>query len=319
MARRKGRPVHGWLVLDKPAGLGSTAALGIVKRIFGAAKAGHAGTLDPLASGVLPIALGEATKTVAFAMDGSKTYTFAIRWGEARTTEDGEGAVTATSAVRPDAARIRAILPRFTGPIRQRPPAFSAIKVDGNRAYDLARAGAAVALEERVVAIDALDYLGSPDPDHAEFRCRCGKGTYIRALGRDIALALGTVGYISALRRERVGRFAVAEAISLASLREIGQKAAAGGAADGGPAPLLLAQLKPIETALDGIPALALTGGEADRLRQGRPVPVLRGDNRAVADTLPPGSTLYAMADGKIVALLRWDGALVHPLRLFNL
>lgn len=319
MGRRKGQPIHGWLVLDKPAGLGSTAAVGIVRRLFGAAKAGHAGTLDPLASGVLPIALGEATKTVAFAMDGAKTYFFAIRWGEARTTEDGEGAISGTSAVRPDAAAIRAILPRFTGAIRQRPPAFSAIKIDGERAYDLARAGAEPDLAERLVTIEALDYLGSPDPDHAEFRCRCGKGTYIRALARDMALALGTLGHIAVLRRERVGGFALADAIPLASLREIGHREAEGGPATGGPAPLLLAQLKPIETALDGIPALALTGREADRLKQGRPVPVLRSDNRAVVDTLPSGSTLYATAEGKIVALLRWDGALAHPLRLFNL
>jgi tRNA pseudouridine55 synthase len=309
--------VHGWLVLDKPEGVTATRATGMVRRIFDAQKAGHAGTLDPLASGVLPIALGEATKTVAFAMEGRKTYTFTAAWGEARETDDREGRVTAASAVRPDAAAIRAALARFTGRIEQRPPAFSAIKVEGERAYELARGGEAVELASRRVIVHSLEFLGAPDPDHAEFRAVCGKGVYIRGLVRDLALALGTVGHVAALRRERVGPFGLDHAVPLAKLEELGHNASSRGAS--GPADSLLALLRPIETALDDIPALALTGREADRLKQGRPVPVLRSDNRKVVDALAEGATLYAMAEGKPVALLTWDGALAHPLRLFNL
>jgi tRNA pseudouridine55 synthase len=315
--RKRGRPVHGWLVLDKPEGVTATRATGIVRRLFDAQKAGHAGTLDPLASGILPIALGEATKTVAYAMEGEKTYKFTAAWGEARATDDREGVVVATSPVRPGEAAIRAALSQFTGVIEQRPPAFSAIKVEGERAYDLARAGEAVELASRPVVINSLEFLGLPDPDHAEFRAVCGKGVYIRSLVRDLAVALGTVAHVSALRRERVGPFALADAVSLAKLEQLGHSPDPSGAF--GPADLLLALLRPIETALDDIPALALTGREADRLKQGRPVPVLRSDNRKVVDALAEGATLYAMAEGKPVALLTWDGALAHPLRLFNL
>ncbi len=318
MARKKrGRPISGWLVLDKPEGITATRATGMVRRIFDAQKAGHAGTLDPLASGILPIALGEATKTVPYAMEGRKIYCFTATWGEARETDDHEGGVVATSPVRPDEAGIRAVLPRFIGVIEQRPPAFSAIKVDGERAYALARAGEAVALASRPVTIHALELLGMPDADHAEFRAVCGKGVYIRSLVRDLALALGTVGHVSALRREAVGPFTLADAVPLAKLEELSHIPVPSGAS--GPADSLLALLRPIETALDDIPALALTGREADRLKQGRPVPVLRSDNRKVVDALAEGATLYAMAEGKPVALLTWDGALAHPLRLFNL
>ena len=221
------------------------------------------------------------------------------------------------SPARPDAAAIRAVLPRFVGIVDQRPPAFSAIKVDGERAYDLARAGEAVELASRPVAIHTLEFLGAADPDHAEFRAVSGKGVYIRSLVRDLALALGTVGHVSALRREAVGPFTLADAVPLANLEEMGHIPSPSGAS--GPAVSLLALLRPIETALDDIPALALTGREADRLKQGQPVPVLRSDNRKVVDALAEGSTLYAMAEGKPVALLTWDGALAHPLRLFNL
>jgi tRNA pseudouridine55 synthase len=295
----------------------ATRATGAVRRIFDAQKAGHAGTLDPLASGVLPIALGEATKTVPYAMEGRKIYRFTAAWGEARATDDREGSVTATSAVRPDADAIRAALPRFAGVIDQRPPAFSAIKVEGERAYDLARAGERVELALRRVVVHSLELLGTPDRDHAEFRAVCGKGVYIRSLVRDLAEALGTVGHVAALRREGVGPFTLAMAISLAKLEEMSHIAVPSGAS--GPADSLPALLLPIETALDDIPALALTGREADRLKQGRPVPVLRSDNRKVVDALAEGATLYAMAEGKPVALLTWDGALAHPLRLFNL
>ena len=192
MARkRKGDKIDGWVVLDKPVGLGSTPAVGKVRRLFGAQKAGHGGTLDPLASGVLPIALGEATKTVPFVMDGRKEYRFTLRFGQARSTEDLEGEVTATSDVRPEDDAIRAALAAFVGTIQQMPPAFSALKIDGKRAYDLARAGEAVGLKPRPVSIERLELIGRPDADHADFVVSCGKGTYIRSLGRDLALALG--------------------------------------------------------------------------------------------------------------------------------
>ena len=309
--------MHGWLVLDKPEGTTATRATGAVRRLFDAQKAGHAGTLDPLASGVLPIALGEATKTVPYAMEGRKIYRFTAAWGEARDTDDREGRITATSAARPGAAAIRAALPRFTGVIEQRPPAYSAIKVAGERAYDLARAGERVELASRQVVVHTLEFLGAPDPDRGEFRAVCGKGVYIRSLVRDLAQALGTVGHVASLRREGVGPFTLAHAVPLAKLEEMGHIASSSGAAS--PADSLLALLRPIETALDDIPALALTGREAHRLKQGRPVPVLRSDNRKVVDALAEGATLYAMAEGKPVALLTWDGALAHPLRLFNL
>ena len=318
MARKKrGRPISGWLVLDKPEGVTATRATGMVRRIFDAQKAGHAGTLDPLASGILPIALGEATKTVPYAMEGRKIYRFTAAWGEARETDDREGRVVAQSPVRPGEAAIRAMLPRFAGIIDQRPPAYSAIKVEGERAYRLARAGEAVELPSRQVVVHTLELLGIPDPDHAEFRAVCGKGVYIRSLVRDLALALGTVGHVSALRREGVGPFGLAHAVPLAKLEEMSHIPDPSGASS--PAVSLLALLRPIETALDDIPALALTEREADRLKQGRPVPVLRSDNRKVVDGLAEGATLYAMAEGKPVALLTWDGALAHPLRLFNL
>jgi len=317
--RKRGRPVSGWLVLDKPMGMTATTATGIVRRRFDAQKAGHAGTLDPLASGVLPIALGEATKTMPYAMDGAKVYEFAAHWGESRSTDDAEGPVTATSTARPSADAIRAALPRFTGTIEQRPPAFSAVKVDGERAYDLARAGETLDLALRSVFVEQFELLGCSDADHAEFRVRCGKGVYIRSLVRDLALALGTVAYVSALRRTAVGPFGESGAIPLAKLDAFGHTASPSGVVSDGPADALLALLLPVETALDDIPALALTGREADRLKQGRPVPVLRSDNRQVVDALAEGSTLYAMAEGKPVALLRWDGALAHPVRLFNL
>ncbi|MCW5773025.1 MAG: tRNA pseudouridine(55) synthase TruB [Rhodospirillaceae bacterium] len=321
MARKKrGRPVHGWLVLDKPAGMTATRATGAVRRLFDAQKAGHAGTLDPLATGVLPIALGEATKTVPYALDGRKTYRFTAAWGEARETDDGEGRVVATSPARPEAAAIRAALAGFVGVIQQRPPAYSAIKVDGERAYDLARSGEEVVLAPRPAVVHAFELLRCPDPDHAEFRAVTGKGVYVRSLVRDLAVALGTVGYVAELRREAVGPFTEAMAVPLAKLEELGHIPGSGGAVPGdGPADALLAFLQPVETALDDIPALALTGSEADRLKQGRPVPVLRSDNRKVVDGLAEGSTLYAMAAGQPVALLTWDGALAHPLRLFNL
>ncbi len=303
MARRgkkKGRPVSGWVILDKPVGMGSTEAVSKVKWLFQAEKAGHAGTLDPLASGMLPIALGEATKTVPFVMDGSKEYRFTLRFGEARSTEDAEGEVTATSEARPTDEAIRAALSAFLGEIDQRPPAFSALKIDGQRAYDLARAGESVELKLRRVRIDRLEFLSRPDRDHADFVVGCGKGTYIRSLGRDLALALGTVGHLSALRRTAAGPFREEQAISLPKLEALGH------------IPALLGALVPVVTALDDIPALALTEAQADLLRHGQQVLLTR-------DAPPAGALVRAESGEKLVALVRSDGVAVQPVRVFNL
>jgi tRNA pseudouridine55 synthase len=301
MSRRKsGDKVDGWVILDKPVGLGSTPAVSRVRRLFGAQKAGHGGTLDPLASGVLPIALGEATKTVPFFMDGRKEYRFTLRFGQARSTEDAEGEVTATSDLRPTDAEIRRALAAFVGEVEQVPPAFSALKIEGKRAYDLARAGQPVALKPRRVLIERLELLGRPDADHADFVVSCGKGTYIRSLGRDLALSLGTVGYLSALRRTAVGPFREEAAISLPKLEALGH------------IPALLGALAPVATALDDIPALALTEAQADRLRQGQPVLLTR-------DAPPSGALLRAESGSRLVALVRSDGASLQPVRVFNL
>lgn len=297
---RKGQKIDGWVVLDKPVGLGSTQAVGRVRRLFEAQKAGHGGTLDPLASGVLPIALGEATKTVPFVMDGRKEYRFTLRFGEARSTEDAEGEVAATSSVRPTDEAIRAVLVRFMGEIEQRPPAFSALKIDGRRAYDLARAGQAIELATRTVRIDRLELLDRVDTDHADFVVACGKGTYIRSLGRDIALALGTVGHLSALRRTAAGPFRQEAAISLSKLEALGH------------IPPLLGALAPVATALDDIPALALTEAQAARLRQGQPVSLTR-------DAPPSGALVRAETGSRLVALVRSDGTSLQPVRVFNL
>jgi tRNA pseudouridine55 synthase len=230
MAKHPRNPVHGWVALDKPYGLTSTQALARVRHLFNAEKAGHGGTLDPLATGLLPIALGEATKTVPFAMDGRKVYRFTVRWGEERSTGDLEGEVTASSVTRPSRAEIEAVLLRFVGEIMQVPPAYSAIKVDGARAYDLARAGEAVELAARPVHIEALRLLETPDADHASFEVACGKGTYIRSLAQDMGRALGALGHVAALRRIAVGPFREAHMISLEKLGELGHKAPGGNA-----------------------------------------------------------------------------------------
>lgn len=300
--KRRGRPVHGWVIVDKPLGLTSTQCLAKVRRLTDAAKAGHGGTLDPLATGILPIALGEATKTVNWVMTAGKTYRFTVRWGEATETDDTEGAVTQRSDIRPDRAGIEAVLPRFTGEILQRPPAYSAIKVDGQRSYDLARKGEVLDLAARPIRIDALWLVDVPDRDHAVFEVDCGKGAYVRALGRDLALALGTYGHITVLRRTRVGRYDEKAAFSLDSLEELCQKDAAH------------AYLLPIETALDDIPALVLTGPQADRLRHGQPIRIA-----LTAPGLPPEGELLVMADGKPVGLAERSADEVRPLRLFNL
>jgi len=307
--RRSGKPVHGWISLDKPSGMSSAQATARVRRLLDAAKAGHGGTLDPLATGVLPIALGEATKTVSYVMNGPKAYRFTIRWGESRDTEDAEGAVTATSDVRPDRAAIEAALPAFTGEIEQTPPAYSAVKIDGKRAYALARAGKAVEIAARLVRIDGFDLIGQPDADHAIFEVFCGKGTYIRSLSRDLAAVLGACGHVVDLRRIAVGPFGESHSISLESLESLVHSAV--------PSDYLLA----VETALDDIPALALTAAQADHLKHGRPLRVQGAGGHIFVETnsLTDGDVLCAMADGRPVALARYEDGEIRPVRVLNI
>jgi len=251
-------PVHGWLILDKPHGLTSTQALGKVRRLLAGKKAGHGGTLDPLATGILPLAFGEATKLIPYIIDGDKEYEFTLKWGEQTATDDMEGEVTATSPNRPTQNAIEDALPRFTGAIRQTPPAFSAIKLGGERAYDIARAGGQPDIPSREVMIYKLELTGAPGPDHASFHVTCGKGMYVRSLARDLAVFLGTYGHVSALRRTRVGPFGLDKAISLENLEELEHKGAA------------LTALLALQSALDDIPGLMLTASEAQRLRTGQ-------------------------------------------------
>jgi len=219
--KRKGTPIHGWLVLDKPLGPSSNGCVGRIKWLTGAAKVGHGGTLDPLASGILPIAFGEATKTQQYAMDGRKTYEFMARWGETTATDDAEGEITATSDARPSEADIVAALPHFTGQISQIPPKYSAIKIDGERAYKRARRDEDVKIESRDVDIYSLKLVEVVDGDHATFEMVCGKGTYVRALIRDLALHLGCEGHIRRLRRTAVGPFSIEKAVPLALLKSL--------------------------------------------------------------------------------------------------
>ena len=303
--KKQRNPVTGWLILDKPYGMTSTQAVGKVRFLFNAEKAGHGGTLDPLASGLLPIALGEATKTVSYAMDGRKVYRFTACWGEERTTDDLEGEVSATSDLRPMQSEIESILPRFTGEIMQAPPAFSAIKVDGERAYDLARAGEAVELAERPILIEALRLVDVPDRDHATFEVTCGKGTYIRSLARDMGRALGTAAHVTMLRRVAVGPFTEDHMISLENLTELGHKAPGGDAKTGA--------LLPIETVLDGIPALAIDEEQARRLKLGQAV-LLRGANAPIAE-----DAVLVMSGGKPLGIGTIVQGSLKPKRLFNL
>ena len=305
--KRRGKPIHGWMVIDKPGTMSSNAVVGAVRRLTGAAKVGHGGTLDPLATGLLPIALGEATKTVSYAMDGTKVYRFSIRWGEQRATDDTEGDVTATSDVRPNEAAIHAALKNFIGTIDQVPPIYSAIKVNGQRAYALARADKPVELESRQIRIDNFELVGMPDSDHAEFEVVSGKGAYMRGLARDLALAVGTVGHIATLRRIRVGPFTEEHAISLEKLESLGHSAS------------LVDFLLPVQTALADIPALTLTETEAQRIRQGQAIAVLPVASRSPSEKVIQGSVVCAMADGKPVALATIMGGEIRPQRVLNL
>ncbi len=309
--RRKGEDIHGWAVVDKPFGLTSTETVNRIRRALNARKAGHGGTLDPLATGILAVALGEATKTIPYVMDAEKTYRFTARWGEERATDDREGEVTATSGHRPSREDIEAVLPRFVGEISQIPPDFSAIKVGGERAYDLARAGETVELEPRMVHVHELRLLSAPDSNHATFEMRCGKGTYVRSLVRDLARALGTCGHVHEIRRTRVGVFGETQAIPLDKWMELGHSAAAKD------------ELLPVETALDDIPALAVTGNDATRLRNGQSI-LLRDE--AVLGRVKaahPGGTSDAVVlcslKGRPVALCRFDRGALKPTRVFNI
>jgi len=308
--KRRGVPIHGWLIIDKPSGISSNGVVGRVRRATNAAKVGHGGTLDPLATGILPLALGEATKTVSYAMDGLKRYRFTVRWGEARNTDDTEGSVTETSDVRPTEQQITAVLDQFTGDIEQTPPAFSAIKIGGKRAYELARADKAPEMKPRTIHIEDIHLSRMIDSDHAEFEVCSGKGAYMRALGRDIALELGTVGHISALRRVSVGPFTEKDAISLDKLLDKLETL-------GHSAPLS-EHLLPVETVLDDIPALALTETEARKLSRGQAVPVLPVASRTPFKNISQGDVVCAMADGKLVALAKIHGGEIRPFRVMN-
>jgi tRNA pseudouridine55 synthase len=296
---------HGWLVIDKPLGLSSGRVVEIIRHFTGS-KVGHAGTLDPLATGVLPLALGEATKTTGYAMGGRKCYRFRIRWGVARTTDDREGIIVAECASRPTRAAIEEILPHFTGAILQTPPLYSAIKVDGRRAYALARSTTPPALKARPVEIAALRLIAVPDPDHADCEAVVGKGTYVRALARDLGAALGTFGHVAELRRFSVGPFREAQAISLDSAIEHRHSLKA------------LGYLLPIETALDDIPALALTADEAARLRYGQRVTPHDSGVRAHLDRLDDGTVVSAWHDQAVVALARIENGGLRPARIIN-
>lgn len=301
--KRKGDAHHGWLILDKPPGLTSTQALGKARHLLDAQKAGHGGTLDPMATGLLPLAFGEATKLISFIMDGRKTYHCTIRWGEARDTEDAEGAIIATSPARPTTTAICAALPRFIGTITQTPPIYSALKIDGERAYDLARAGAVPEMTPRTVQVYDFQLTSVPDIDHAVFRVDCGKGTYIRSLARDLALSLGTVGHLSALRRTQTGPFTIADAISLELLTDLAHKGEA------------LTALKPIAAALDDIPAHAIDDQQAQRLRHGQAIAARPEDD---AQTLPTTPRL-ATHHGQPIALIALQDGVWQPIRGFNL
>lgn len=302
----KGRPVSGWLILDKPFDFGSTEAVSKIKWLFKAQKAGHAGTLDPLASGMLPIALGDATKTVPYVMDGRKIYEFTITWGEERSTDDLEGEVTRSSDKRPAEDEIKALLPGYTGVIQQVPPQFSAIKIDGERAYDIARDGETVEIPSREVQIHRLTLLGCPDANAARFEVECGKGTYVRALARDFGRELGCFGHISELRRTYVAPFGEDTMVPLSdltALEEIADEAERLAALD--------AFLIDTGEALSNLPQIVVSDDQAHRLRMGNPI-ILRGRDAPVS-----ADEAYATARGKLVAIGEVGGGEFRPKRVF--
>lgn len=293
--------LHGWLVLDKPLGLTSTQAIGKARRLLGGKKVGHGGTLDPLASGILPLAFGEATKLIPYVMDGNKVYEFTIRWGEQRSTDDAEGEVVKTSAKCPTDDAIRAALPAFTGTILQTPPAFSAIKLAGERAYDIARAGGTPDIAPREVEILSLEFINQPDPHHARFRTVSGKGMYVRSLARDLAQKLGTCGHVSALRRTAVGNFTLEHATPLHRLEEL-QKAGQA-----------LSALLPLQSVLGAMPVLNLNAAEAQRLRAGQGILI-----RPQAMNLMDSGLIFAEHEGVAVALVEAKAGEFRVVRGFH-
>ncbi len=305
--KHRGKAIHGWIIIDKPGGLSSNAVVGRVRRLTGAAKVGHAGTLDPMATGVLPMALGEATKIVSYLMDGAKAYRFTVRWGKQRDTDDAEGEVVATSDARPAKEQILAVLGNFIGDIEQVPPVFSAIKIEGKRAYALARADQAPEMKPRTIHIEDLKLLSVVDADHAEFEAVSGKGAYMRSLARDLGTALGTVGHIAQLRRIAVGPFDEKQAISLDKLESLRHSSP------------LSEYLLPVETVLDDIPALALTETEARKLNQGQAIPVLPVASRSPLKNIGQGDVVRVMAEGRLVALAKINGGEIRPFRVMNL
>ncbi|AMY71412.1 tRNA pseudouridine(55) synthase TruB [Frigidibacter mobilis] len=300
MGRRKGRAVNGWLVVDKPAGITSTSVVNKVRWALGAAKAGHAGTLDPAATGVLAVALGEATKTVPYITDALKCYRFTVRLGAATNTDDAEGEVIASSDLRPTDDQIRAALPAFTGEILQVPPQFSAVKVDGMRAYALAREGEEMELAARPLWVESLEFISRPDADHAELEMVCGKGGYVRSIARDLGQALGCLGHVLVLRRTWSGPFDAEDGLSLERIEELAQS------------PELDAHLLPLETGLADLPELRATAEGAARLRNGNPGMVIASD-------VEYGDEAWASHEGQPVAVGIYKAGELHPSRVFNL
>ncbi|WP_062561591.1 tRNA pseudouridine(55) synthase TruB [Paracoccus aminovorans] len=297
MARKKGREIHGWLIVDKPAGVGSTDVVGKVRWALDAKKAGHAGTLDPDATGVLAIALGEATKTVPILTEALKAYDFTVNWGAETASDDASGAVLKTSDIRPDAAAIRAALPAFTGEIMQVPPNVSAVKVDGERAYDLAREGEAVALAARPLWVESLELLGST-PDTAELRMVCGKGGYVRSIARDLGRALGCLGHVARLRRIWSGPFDAEDGIGFDRIDRANQAE-------------IEAALLPLQAALADLPQLQATEMGATRILNGNPGQVLGHAEF--------GEEVWVSREGRALCIGRYMGGEVHPSRVFNL
>ncbi len=306
MGRRnkKGDNIHGWIALDKPYDMGSTKAVAILKRLFNAKKAGHAGTLDPLATGVLPIAFGEATKTVSYAMDDRKSYSFTVSWGAETGTDDKEGEVTASADIRPTRMEIEALIPHFMGLIEQVPPKYSAIKVKGERAYKLARDGADLTLSSRQIEVFSL-VLREMNEDSATFDVQCGKGTYIRAIARDMGRALGCYGHVAMLRRTRVGGFFEKDTISLEKLEKFSHSA--------DDRTSLLQLLRPIQSVLDDIPALTVDSADAAKLKNGQAI-LIRGRDAPIIE-----GSAYAVSGGVVIALGEVNKGVLHPARVFNI
>ncbi len=298
--RRKGRDISGWLIIDKPADMTSSAVVNKVRWALRARKAGHAGTLDPAATGVLAVALGEATKTVPHVTEALKAYRFTLRWGQATDTDDAEGAVIARSDRRPTEEEIRAALPAFTGEIMQVPPKFSAVKIDGQRAYARARDGEDVELAARPLFVESLELISRPDQDHAELEMVCGKGGYVRSLARDLGQALGCLGHVSALRRIWSGPFDAEDGLSIDQLEELAGTAA------------LDDRLLPLEAGLADLPELRCSAESAARLRHGNPAPVLS------AEDVEYGDEAWASHDGRAVAVGIYRAGELHPKRVFN-